>query len=720
MLEEIVNQSANAVADNWGTIVGSMVVATIPHSTRMYAMMALHGVKKLLGRSKRIYIDDNFTDEDYKNFRAAQGTEPEIQVYVPAFGESEEVLSEVIRSATDQNYSNKKIVIVTSSKDKNDSREFEGAAHSETFIAAEQLARKYEDVTHIHVPGYGESLYGQMDPEVSKFLNSRRNPGMIQRLRNRLPFRKKESTGRSLGVFSEDLESMVNTFERNYMVSNKDINASLAAVDGKFAYGEDKASYNTLASALYRNSKEGRESPNILGSLFDQVSRLYHTTYFDKEKGKVRRLTNQEVANVLDHELRNKGYNGKKVTATAVNQMLHAAEAHGNYVAWKRGSKHEKTPWDNYLDHLAKMDHKLDMKWADKLSQAKLPPRMKPGDIDYAMMVINGKNPKLEKDGKRTLITILDAEDSIVEKDAFQRFNWAINHEKYDAVQGRLLFAKNPFSFLGAHAAADYAGLFRILAPDTVAAGAPLTLSGTSYALSRDAFYSIGILDPYNQTEDAMAGMILSANDAKVALVKTHTLEEAPTDLFGVKGNLGHRLRHWSGGWIAQRRRWAYGFGQSIESVWKSSNFSMWDKAKMSYLLLYSPTYSAVNMAIMPLAAASLGAEFLTDLQVPNWVLYPSLFTSGAGVAQMTMAYHGTSYSARMAGFEMTLARKAQIAVLAVSQPAYWFVSGIPPAAAAAKILDNNFEWSVTEHKGAQAPMSQETDALPVMTGGSE
>ncbi|TAL57465.1 MAG: hypothetical protein EPN86_01985 [Nanoarchaeota archaeon] len=146
----------------------------------------------------------------------------------------------------------------------------------------------------------------------------------------------------------------------------------------------------------------------------------------------------------------------------------------------------------------------------------------------------------------------------------------------------------------------------------------------------------------------------------------------------------------------------------------------MWDKAKMSYLLLYSPTYSAVNMAIMPLAAASLGAEFLTDLQVPNWVLYPSLFTSGAGVAQMTMAYHGTSYSARMAGFEMTLARKAQIAVLAVSQPAYWFVSGIPPAAAAAKILDNNFEWSVTEHKGAQAPMSQETDALPVMTGGSE
>ena len=694
MLEDILEQTQHAVAENWGTIVGSMVVLTVPHSTRMYAMMGLHGIKKALGKEKRIYIDDNYSDERYDEFITDfQKKEPEIQVYIPAFDEPDEVLAEVVRSSREQEYSNKKIVLVTSSKDKARSKHFEGKQRSGTYIAAEMLARSYQDVMHIHVPGYENSLYGRINPEVSKFLNKQNNPGPFKRFIGKFSGRK-EDNSRSLGISTKSLDSVLEK------IADEESTSRMINALNFFGDGRKVASYNTLASAFYRASEGGMTLPQNTGTGLEDVVNLYHTTYFDKEKGRLRRLTNKEVAQVIDDKLRKDSYRGKQVSTRAITQMLHAAEKEGYNVEWKKGWKHPKTPWDNYFDFLASSDRKLDMGWVEKLSKGELPPRMKPGDIDYAMVALNGKKSRTQPDGKKTLITILDAEDTIVEKDAFRKFNWSINHEKYDAVQGRLLFAKNPFSFLGFHAAADYSVLFRRLAPDTVAAGFPLTLSGTSYALARDSFYSIGILDPYNQTEDAMAGMILSANRSKVGLVKTHTLEEAPTDMFGVEGDLSQRLRNWNGGWLAQRRRWAYGFGQSILSVWKSNNFNLTDKLKMSYLLLYSPTYSSINMAIMPMAVASLGIDLMTDWQVPGWVLYPSVFTTGAGAVQIGCALDGAIYSAKKAGYNIDFNKKIQMGLMAPTQVAYWFLQGVPPTAAAMKILDNNFGWSVTAHKG--------------------
>src|SRR3989344_5633212 len=746
MLEDIIENAGNAINSNAINIIACSVVVSLGYSTRVYAMKLAHLAATLLGKNKRVYPDDNFSQERYRQFVEADqgGIEPEVQIYAPAFAEEKDVLREVVRSAYSQNYRNSRVILVTSDKDTFDTEFFprEGLDRPATYRYAEELRDEFPGLEHIHVPGYHQTNYGRMDGDVSRFLNkgipvfgmadkplslfldepqriSLKDSVSIIIGRIKHPFGNPVPK-RTFGIATSGLEDTLGKIEESSAIKD-----AITTLNRRYGNDRYEVNIDSLTSAVYRAQSDSL--PSVTLELVSEAARLYHTTYFDKQRGRLRRLTNNEILGYLNHNLRSDGYNGKELTERGLMYLLKTAEFNGQAVDWKKGkgTKLESaTVWDRYLDYLVGKDAEVDMGWRRKLSEGRLPRRMKPGDVNYAFFAVNDGNFDAGPQGQKKFLTILDAEDKVRESDWLSRLNWTINHENYSAVQGRLLFAKNmKDGLLAFNASTEYAVHFRMFMPDAVGVGLPLPLSGTSYGMPFDVFDSIGGLDPYNQTEDAMAGLLLSARGHRLGYIRTHPFESAPTEIFGVNGNVRRKLTNWTGGWAGQRRRWAWGFLESIETAVRSKSFSAKDVAKSAFMMVYSPAFNAMNGIVMPIGAAWFGADFLdqqgleTGVNAPLWVTLTGYGNLAITAAQMGITAIQSNYSAHMAGIKFSARERLGWIAQVALQPFYWNLTALPSWAALykyaqSKITGNEGEWCKTAHEHIPLPELQTSPIL--------
>ncbi|MEK6967096.1 MAG: hypothetical protein AABX51_00520 [Nanoarchaeota archaeon] len=441
MLEQIANQAGVGFEQ---PVPGGILKPV--RNTGEYAVKAFYGIKKLLG-FENIANDNIFSPENYQQFvQSAQGgTEPEVQVYIPLKG-LEKSVTDIMESLMSQQYPRKQVIFVSSPNDISGMSIFEKNNHYlPQKSLAEEAAQSQPNVTHVQTSEYQNSMYGRINPEVDKILYEQEHPGIFRRIVTKMQSNK-ETGGRSLGVTKNNLEKALESLARYRFNGDGKIQSLVNMLDERYSDGKHAASYNTLASVLYRTSTQGNPLQPALKEFLGQVVDLYHTPHFDNDKSRIRRLTSREIVDVLDKQLRDDGYRGKKVTNAAVNQMLHAAEVYGINVDWKRGPKKPVNEWDAHLDHLAKLGNKTDLN--DQLKKVKLPDA-NPADIYFAMIATNGIPKKPEPEGIKTIMTLFGGELADPET-GLQQYNWAVNHQK-DAIKGKnIVFANNPLYFLGA------------------------------------------------------------------------------------------------------------------------------------------------------------------------------------------------------------------------------------------------------------------------------
>jgi cellulose synthase/poly-beta-1,6-N-acetylglucosamine synthase-like glycosyltransferase len=163
-------------------------------------------------------------------------------------------------------------------------------------------------------------------------------------------------------------------------------------------------------------------------------------------------------------------------------------------------------------------------------------PRTKPKALNFALPLATGE-----------FVVLFDAEDRPHPgqlEAAWRTFR--TSDRRLACLQAELTIGNGRESWLSSLFAVEYATLFRGFLPWLAARGLPIPLGGTSNHFRREHLLSVGGWDSHNVTEDADLGIRLCRSGFKVAMLRSSTIEDAPTET-----RIWHRQRtRWMKGWM--------------------------------------------------------------------------------------------------------------------------------------------------------------------------
>ncbi len=328
---------------------------------------------------------------------------------------------------------------------------------------------------------------------------------------------------------------------------------------------------------------------------------------------------------------------------------------------------------DDEITHRAVMREARDMKCRVTIVPAGLP-RTKPRALNVGLRQARG-----------SLVTIFDAEDRPDPRQLrIAAETFAAASGDLAAVQAHLTIDHLSDNWLTKMFAIEYACLFDHIMPMVAAEGRLLLLGGTSNHFRTDALIEAGGWDPYNVTEDADLAVRLCRNGYRIAMIDSHTWEEAPVSV---------------NAWLKQRSRWFKGFIQT----WLVHN-----RQPLVLLREAGPADTLVfhTFILGALTAALAHCAFLAQLAlllIGQPVLFGnSIWLGGLQTLAVTVGY-GTSF---ILGIKSIQRRKSgAISPWAVLWfPAYWTLMGIAVLIAIHDIVRKPHHWRKTTHGVASRP----------------
>jgi hypothetical protein len=219
----------------------------------------------------------------------------------------------------------------------------------------------------------------------------------------------------------------------------------------------------------------------------------------------------------------------------------------------------------------------------------------------------------------------------------------------------------------------DYAVLFEVMLPLLVRVRLPIPLGGTSNHFRRSALLAVNGWDSWNVTEDADIGFQLHRAGYRAGLLRSPTLESAPS-LMGV--------------WIRQRSRWLKGHMQTA----------------LVLLRAETPLNHRGLIGLMLSLMVGLGSAFL---QLGLLVLLASGFATVAmGKRLSAPDAHSTCLTFVTAAVSLTSfnvgAHRARLPISPLdplTTPIYWVLQAPALVRALWQLALDPYRWDKTEHQ---------------------
>ncbi|WP_146619893.1 glycosyltransferase family 2 protein [Acuticoccus sediminis] len=301
-------------------------------------------------------------------------------------------------------------------------------------------------------------------------------------------------------------------------------------------------------------------------------------------------------------------------------------------------------------------------------------PRTKPRALNVGLRQARG-----------SIVTIFDAEDRPDPKQLrIAAETFAAASRELAAVQAHLTIDHLSDNWLTTMFAIEYACLFDHILPMVAARRRLLLLGGTSNHFRADALVEAGGWDPYNVTEDADLAVRLCRKGYRIAMIDSHTWEEAPVSVDA---------------WLKQRSRWFKGFIQT----WLVHN-----RQPLALLREAGPADTVVFHVFVlgALTAAIAHCAFLVQLvllALGEAVLFgDSIWLGGLQTLAVIVGY-GTSFILGVKSIRRR--RSGAISPWAVAWfPVYWILMGIAVSIAIHDIVRKPHHWRKTTHGVAARP----------------
>ncbi|WP_075220388.1 glycosyltransferase family 2 protein [Acuticoccus yangtzensis] len=301
-------------------------------------------------------------------------------------------------------------------------------------------------------------------------------------------------------------------------------------------------------------------------------------------------------------------------------------------------------------------------------------PRTKPRALNVGLRQARG-----------SLVTIFDAEDRPDPKQLrIAAETFAAASPSLAAVQAHLTIDHISDNWLTKMFAIEYACLFDHILPMVAAQGRLLLLGGTSNHFRTDALIEAGGWDPYNVTEDADLAVRLCRKGYRIAMIDSHTWEEAPVTVQA---------------WLKQRSRWFKGFIQTWLVHNRHPLAFVREAGLADALVFHVFILGALTAAVAHCAfVLQLGLLLLGEP-----VLYgQSIWLGGLQTLAIAVGY-GTSFILGMQSIQRR--RSGAISPFAVAWfPVYWVLMGAAVLIAIHDIVRMPHHWRKTTHGVAARP----------------
>ncbi|MFN8522894.1 MAG: glycosyltransferase [Chloroflexota bacterium] len=296
-------------------------------------------------------------------------------------------------------------------------------------------------------------------------------------------------------------------------------------------------------------------------------------------------------------------------------------------------------------------------------------PRTKPKACNYGLDFARGE-----------YVTIYDAED-IPDPGQLRKAVHAfrVGGDDLVCVQAALNYFNARENYLTRMFTLEYTYWFDTLLPGLDRLGLPIPLGGTSNHFNIDKLRKLGAWDPFNVTEDADLGIRASAEQLRVGVIESTTMEEACK-----KPKI----------WLKQRSRWIKGYMQTW-LVHNRSPFQLLSaigfKSWVSYQLFIGGavlTFLAQPWLWAMLLVWLVFRPYFIDDVFDGWLFYISAVTTltgtFAGVYLNILAAVRRNYH--------------DLALYALTNPLYWCMHSIAAHIALWQLFTKPFYWEKTTH----------------------
>ncbi|UYQ71633.1 glycosyltransferase [Pelagibacterium flavum] len=295
-------------------------------------------------------------------------------------------------------------------------------------------------------------------------------------------------------------------------------------------------------------------------------------------------------------------------------------------------------------------------------------PYTKPKALNYALPLARGSH-----------VVVFDAEDLPDPGQLRAAASLFAEDATLECLQGELVIANAPRSWVARMFAAEYAGHFGVLLPAIGRAGFPVPLGGTSNHFRTETLKGIGAWDAFNVTEDADLGIRMARLGLRVESLATVTLEEAPESM---------------GAWVRQRSRWIKGWMQTLLVHSARPAKLLADLGWSSLIAFYIFVGGMVlSLSVHGLFLVTTIARLLYDLIVGGAA---DLWTV-AGLGTLLFGYAGAVVIS-IIGLDR-IGRK-DIAPWLFALPAYWLMAWCAVVLAGFELVFKPYHWSKTSHRG--------------------
>jgi cellulose synthase/poly-beta-1,6-N-acetylglucosamine synthase-like glycosyltransferase len=228
---------------------------------------------------------------------------------------------------------------------------------------------------------------------------------------------------------------------------------------------------------------------------------------------------------------------------------------------------------------------------------------------------------------------ILDADHQPAPDCFFRAWRW-LEHN-YDVVQGRNVIRNHDSNLLTQNIAVEFETVYGV----SHAAKSFLTDStifGGSNGYWRTAALQKIRFNPAMLTEDIDASMRTLLSGYRILHDRSIvTTELAPVDF----NSFWFQRKRWAQGWLEVSFKYQ-------RRVWKSGNFTVWQKVYWTYLLYFCVLYSLIALQILPLLLSLLLYQGNLPQSDNPYLLITTLITFSSGIYQtlVTMKVASTRY----------------------------------------------------------------------------
>jgi cellulose synthase/poly-beta-1,6-N-acetylglucosamine synthase-like glycosyltransferase len=278
----------------------------------------------------------------------------------------------------------------------------------------------------------------------------------------------------------------------------------------------------------------------------------------------------------------------------------------------------------------------------------------------------------------RGLYTVIyDAEDK-PDTDQLQKAYLGFMETPLNTVclQAKLNFYNSRKNLLTRFFSLEYGLWFEYFVPGLGEVRSAIPLGGTSNHFVTAMLKRIGRWDPYNVTEDADLGLRIAKNKFHTAVLDSHTLEEATSEL---------------GNWIRQRTRWQKGFILTFFVHIKNPRI-MYEKLGL-YGFFMAFLAFGINF-IMPFVNPYLWVLFIWTLFFPFALDIPYIIWL-IGMANFII---GNSVYIFLHALSAVQHKRYDLVLLSVLMPFYWMLISVATYRAVWQFIFDPYKWEKTRH----------------------